>query len=149
MKFIYVVFGGLFCASCLSRNKPSADVMKYGVGWDSVRSVIGLPAINGHLRYERHGNDYAGYHSFKINRPRYDHKSVFWDETGIYLERNYFEGPNKGQRLQIFYGYKQSLDWTYIGYGAGLQYPGADTLIHLRLTKEQADSCLRSWGISY
>jgi hypothetical protein len=134
--------------SC-ERQVPDV-VKKYGVGYDSIRSTLGLPTIQGNkIEYNRSGHDYAIYTANKyIPNPKYDYKSFFWlDSVGLYLERNYFLGPNN-EELLIYYAYADKIGKESLvkGISYSIEIPNSGGK-SISITKEQADSALNKWGL--
>lgn len=135
--FLFLILFSLF--SCQPRN-PNAE--KYGRGFDSVRAKIGLPVIDEDMVMQSSGADFAIFEKYGNAIPEFRTKSVFWGDSGMVLERNYFYGPNK-QRLQIYYGYRIEGGWKDIGFGYGFN----NDSVSVDLNKSQADSVLRSWHL--
>lgn len=146
------VFVIILFTSCTNATKINPQVSKYGEGWDSVRTRIGLPTVKNNLVLHNFAfecldpyTDCAMFTNPDTSlKPRFARKNIYWDSAGISLERNYFVGP-RNEVLQVYFGYKKFSDWTHIGFGYGFIVPGAGAT--KSFSKQQADSVLLSWNL--
>ncbi|MFN8284936.1 MAG: hypothetical protein U0U67_17060 [Chitinophagales bacterium] len=154
------IFFWIFLISCNNQNNlPSREkypnFYKNTYDYDTSRIRLGLPTIANNLEFESYNfccftippTD-CGYFISKdtFTIPRYSHKIVFWDSIGVYIERNYFLGPNQ-QNLRIYYSYRKVEGLDYLGYNCFLFDINNDK--STTLNKSQADSILRQWNIKY
>ena len=111
---------------------------------DSLRIKYDLPLIPNNFILEDYGLDVALWANTSKHFPKYWAKNIYWDSLGVFLERNYYYNSDT-ERLQVYFIYRQPKDIDTFGvchvYQKNLSDSGAF------LSKRQADSILKKWGL--
>lgn len=128
---------------------------RYGIEYDSVRAELGIPTMSSSwqvLKVDPRYEDYIKYDQDPYHKYKYVYideegrieKEVDMYQTGQKYDNEIGEGP--AFYLWVIYDYKaEGEKFTY-------WYTDPDNWKNLErteITKEQADSLMTSWGISY
>ena len=111
---------------------------------DSLRPKLDLPPITDNLELESYGMDAAIWENSKGSFPKLLTKSVFWDSSGIYEERNYFYKSDT-ERLQVYYIFKPLKGIDTLGICRFYQKSLSDSGIFFK--RDQSDSLLKNWHL--
>ncbi len=141
--FILFLF---FVSGCNQRESDRIEELKLlSHSIDSLRDSLKLPSIPKDFELERGGMDFVVWKAAENNYPRFDVKSIFWDSSGIYLERNFFYKTPE-ERLQIYCYFRKvrGIDTTGVCYW--YEKSSADT--GRFISPSEARVLLSLWGLN-
>lgn len=159
----------------VTKDSMENVVKGYSLSRNHYRSAHHVPLLPDSFVLFRYGWDFVGWDNTEPGkRPVYHNKLITWTVDSLHSERNFFFGPNDEQ-LIIWYGMTvdDKMEATRPGYhfscsfrkkeDVSINIQWSDSTVDTRsakyipvniakddhsITIEQADSILRSWGIT-
>lgn len=145
------------CGKIVKKQQAKLRSMaRYGVEYDSVRAELGIPTISSSWQVLKVDPRYEYYIKYDQD-PYHKYKYVYIDEEGQ-IEKEidkYYSGQEYIDEVwDGFYSFKLEVIYDYKAEGEKMSYMYTDpdnweNSHKVEITKEQADSLMNSWGISY
>lgn len=131
----------LLATACTGGERQARQMTRSAA---AAEARLGLPPLDPHFLLQQYGRGFCVWINPQLDFPKQWSKSIYWNDSGVYAERNAFY-RSEGERMLVAGTFRAAAPADSAGVTYWYQASPSDTGRYL--PRAEGDSLLQGWGL--